>query len=189
MSDILQDAFALQSQNEAEKPALPSHPEEAKLIKSAKEFLYPLPTGAILVDFMNAYNIPVHVIVGKEIDFSSPDHKSVILVAPRTLTNKINELALCMACGLRTVQNTVQGFTPTASSPDSLEWKNEQAAKILDIIIIMCKLAKENLDVNKDSKFIDVIRGLGHSDIYEAFLNKAEYSELEKIMLQSINKS
>ena len=186
MPDTLHEAFGQLGM--AKPSGGPSHPQEFEILRQAKEILFELPTGRQLVEFANSYNVPVKTMLGKEPDFSSLDGKSVLLVSPAKIENYIKELSLCLACGYKIVQNHAQGFIPTDAAPDTLEWKNEQAGKLLDIIILMCKLAEELVAVKKDTKFVDLIKRLGHSDIYEASLKRAPYEELEKIMLKSINK-
>ena len=188
MSEI-HDAFAPLGQAPINLPSSSAmHPEQGEIIRQSKEILVNLPTARPLLDFANLNQVSISVLNGKEPEFSSPDNKSVVLIAPRIYAKDIKELALCLACGLKIVQNYYLGFRPTTASHDTLEWKNEQAGKLLDIIILMCKIAEEYVVVSNDTKFVDLIKRLGHSDMYEAFLNKAPYEELEKIMLKSINK-
>lgn len=190
MSDSLHDAFAALGQARPNATSLlTKHPEEATIISKIKEILYELPTGRILIDFMNSHHIPVSVLLGRDADFSCPDGQSIILICPlHRIDNHISELCLGLASGIRTVFNFSQGYTPTKAPHETIEWKNEHAAKLLDIVLLICKLAEELETVRKDTKFVDLLKRLGHSDIYEAFLNKAPYEELEKIMLKSINK-
>ena len=190
MSDMLHDAFAALGQKKSNASPLPSHhPDEATIISQLKDILYELPTGRILIDFLNSHNIPASVIPGRDADFSCPEGKSIVLICPvHKNDNIINELTLGLAAGIRTAYNFSQGYVPTTASPDTIEWKNEHAAKLLDIILLICHLAEELEAVKKDTKFVALLKRLGQADIYEAFLNKAPYEELEKIMLKSINK-
>ncbi len=161
-----------------------AHPKEKAVLENAKEILGKTETGARLLDVMNHYKIPIRVMSGREITYTTPDDSTVYLMAPPAVTKSYDVVALTLGCGIRDVEQGMVGFKRPDKDLDPVEYAAMTFSKSLDIIVNMCKIADELKEKLGFQKPLDIVYELGHGNIYKAQKANADYNEIVDLFVE-----
>lgn len=182
MSDSLHDSFG----QVGHAPTGPSyaHPQQDEIIRDAVELLREIPEGQRLVDLIKEFDLTIRVIIGKEPGFFIPDANSVVLVSPKILAGVNSyETACNLGLGIKEIEMNVVNIQRLSSEPHLIY------QKMIDIVLEMCKIVSEFEDVKNHMKLVDLIKKLGHSDVYRLYRSKASYKEMADQIVETISKS
>ncbi len=160
------------------------HDQDEQILGEAKDMLREITEGKRLVGVMERYNIPAHVIKGKEITYNNPDEKTIYLIAPPKYQKAIAILAMALACAIRDVEQYIVGFRRPSPDDDPADFAQMTLSKSLDIITTMCKIADELHEKFGVTNVLDTIAELGHGDIYRAYKSEAGYEQLSDLFVQ-----
>jgi hypothetical protein len=180
----LQGTFGTKS--EAGSRTQLTHPDDIRIIETAKNLLANTVTGMSLLQLMNAYSIPVKVIKGREPNFSVPDDKTVVLICPEKTPADLHEMAVNLGLGIRSVEHGMVGFKMPAQARGTQEAQNVLFSKTLDIVMTMCKLVSEFVDRGEATNLVELIEKLGHGDIYRANRSGASFQEMEALLKKAV---
>lgn len=166
-----------------------THPQADKLRHAAETMLERSPTGLKLVRLAYQNNIQVKVLRHKSGQGFSPENRTVYL----GISTDINTIApahvLELGGALRQAQQQMVGHgTPSPVNLDPVAFEGQYHAKMLDIIVTMCKIAQELDAVSNGSEFVDSLKSFGHGDIYEALISKGPGDHLMDIYFDGLDK-
>jgi hypothetical protein len=153
------------------KPSGPSyrHPQETAILTAAKETLIKIPFGAHLLNFAANHSVPIMVIPGADLEVNTLKATDVVFSVPLKIPNDPEQLAFGLAIGIRQVEHKFLGWPGDGSIPVTDEQKSIFLSKNIDIVMAMCRIVNEFIEVNKESKLFDLLKRLGHNDIYDAY--------------------
>lgn len=160
------------------------HKEEEKILDEAKDMLREITEGKRLVELMAQYNIPAHVIKGKEITYNCPDEKTIYLIAPPAWKKDIAVCAMALACGIRDVEQYIVGFRRPDPDADPADFAQMTFTKSVDIIATMCKIGDELHKKFGVTNVLDTIAELGHSEVYMAYKDNVSYNEFSDLFVK-----
>ncbi len=164
-----------------------SHPQEAAILKGAKELLFTIPFGAYLLEFAASHGVPIKVISSKEFDFAVINANQVVLYALPQIPKDFHILAMALGCGIRQVEHKFMGLPGDGSPPKTAQEASIFLSKNIDNVMSMCKIADEYNSVEGYSKLIDVVTNLGYGDEYKAHKSGKGFEEISRIMLKKAN--
>ncbi len=162
-----------------------THPQSAMILDECKKLLWLIPTGQKLIQVMNQYNIPVQMIISREITFNVPDNKTVHIFCPNPPPKDLLPVALNLALGIRDVEQGILGYKLSGGNAYNIQSQADMDilfTKILDIITNMCKMAEEYEEEVGTTKLIDYVKQLGHAEFYKAYKDRKDPRELEDIL-------
>lgn len=189
MSEHLHETFDA-SKEKGVGPAY-QHPQGDEILEASKAVLRQIPTGVKLLAVLGHYNIPVQVVSNREITFNVPDNKTVHVFCPNPAPKDLLPVAMSLALGIREVEHFILGYrlsSPNVYQIQSQEDMDIMFTKLLDITIIMCRIAEEYFDEVGDSKLIDYVNKLGHAEFYKAYSSRKNPKELEEILKRQMLK-
>ena len=166
------------------------HSEESlpasNLLAQCKELLYRYPAGQHLVNILNLHHIPVRTESADKAGYHVENHSLITLQYPESKTDNLYEMSIYLGCAIRIVELHLQTYL-SPETKDSRAWLNPHMTESFEVILTICKLAYDmNYDApNKDVN--DFLDRHNYRKIYDAYLQKKSFSELENLMLKSFN--
>ena len=152
------------------------------LITGLRALLEGSATAQRLIQMADEQGLSVQFIRGPQETVHVPETRTIFMsLTPSSRPNP--RLALLYAGGLREVEQNLLGYgRPGADVKDDNEWAGTHLAKNIDIILNLCHIVRE-LSERTPGKpdFLDSLRALGHSEIYEGFVNGLPFEDLVKL--------
>ncbi|AGH97874.1 hypothetical protein [Micavibrio aeruginosavorus] len=165
-----------------------SHPQADKLRHAAETTLERSAAGLKLVRWAYQNNIQIKVLRHKSGQAFSPENRAVYLGISSDINTISPAHVLELGGALRQAQQQMTGHgTPTADM-DPVAFEAQYHAKMLDIIVTMCKIAQELEAVGNGSEFIDSLKSFGHGDIYEAYISNGPGDHLTDVYFDNLEK-
>lgn len=184
MSDM-QKAFGTTGQ----APSGPNygHPLTEAIVSECSALLMQIPEGKRLLKFAKDNDLNFKVITGREPSFLPHEGKNIYLVCPaNTKAVDLDEMACNMGIAIREAEQPTIGIPrPTPGTP-GIDLEKATFNHMLDIIVEMCKITSEFVDVKKSTKLVDLLEKLGHSELYRGIRSGKSYQELAEILKKTI---
>lgn len=187
MNEVSKD-FGASGAIQAQNPL--AHPMADAILEECTNLLGKTAEGKRLLDFAKQYSIKINVITGREPSFFTIDKDSTTLVCPATTKAVDLDIMSCnLGMALRECEVAYNGVPlNTINLPqDEKDWANYR--KTLDVLITMCKIVHELSVVNNNTKLIDLVKKLGHYNLYEGVLSGLNDEELGKILISTLNET
>lgn len=140
------------------------------------------PTARRLIQMADEQGITVQFIRGPQETVHVPETRTVFMaLTPASRPNP--RLALLYAGALREVEQNLLGYgRPSPDLKDDNEWAGQHLAKNVDIILNMCHIVQEMVETNPGRcDFLDSLVALGHSEMYEGFVNGLPFEDLLRL--------
>ncbi len=141
------------------------------------------------MEIKERYTIPITVIPGREINYSTPDDISLILMVSPDYKSDPELVTLILGVALRDMEHAVMGYRRPSQEEDPVEYASMTFSKTLDIIMNMCIIADELKQELGYSKPLDIVHELGHGDIYKAYKDKLSHVELVNVFIEGNEKA
>lgn len=164
-----------------DRPAPALNPD--KFRSQAEQGLAESATGRRLLNVAAQQRIAIEIITGKGSSGYIPENRAVFMALPPNLSTARPEDVLTLGAYLRQAELQILGV----KNPDESMGKDEKAiafdTKILDSIVVMCKITSELCERGK-TEFLDALTGMGHGDMYRAYQDNGNGDHLVDLYLE-----
>ena len=154
-----------------------THAQEADLRQLLETGLGATTTGAQLLQFAAQQRIVTRIIKGKNSSGFIPESRAVFIALPPELSTPSSEAILELGAFLRQAQLQILGHKNPDESMTSLDKAVAFDSKMLDSIVIMCKIASEHYE-NGHSDFVDALIRMGHGELYKSYIEQGSGTQL-----------
>jgi hypothetical protein len=163
-----------------------SHPQADAILAESQNVLAEIPEGQRLLSLAKEKSYIFKVMVGKQADWHVMPPSTLTLICPaNTKAVNLEEMALSLGLGLRELEQPSVGIArPTM---DALGQLPDLTFKYsLDISMEMYKIVTEFDGRDKYPKFLDLLKRLGHSDIYKGYRAGKSQQEIAVLLDKAI---
>lgn len=156
------------------------------LISRCKEVLYRYPSSQHLVNVLNLHHIPVKTEKADKAGYQVENNSLITLQYPESNSDNLYEMAIYLGCAIRLVELHLETYL-SPEMKDSRAWLNPHMTESFEVILTICKLAYD-MTYDAPNEQVDAfLDSHGYRKIYDAYLEKKSFSEIENLMLKSFN--
>ena len=154
-----------------------THAQEDKLRSLLETLLGQTATGVALLQFAANQRIVTRIIKGKNSSGFIPESRAIFIGIPPELSTPGPETVLALGAYLRQAQLQILGHKNPDESMASFDKAVAFDSKMLDSIVIMCKIAAEHYEKGQP-EFVDAILRMGHGELYKSFKEQGSGTHL-----------
>lgn len=154
-----------------------THASEDKLREAMERVLSESPTGNRLLKWADQQRVAIKILRGKGVSGYIPENRAVYVLFPSQLSTIPPEKILELGAFLRQAELQISGIKNPDISMGSSDQIKAFDTKIIDNLIIMCKIGDE-LYEKGTTQFLDALNRMGHSEFYSTYKKYGRSQEL-----------
>lgn len=159
-------------------------PDQESVLAPARELLAESETGQYFLELAKQRNIDIALIRNKDMERFVPDSGHAFIgVSPGGETPTPDRMALLLSGAIREAEHFMIGYEPPDENTDPVDFMAMSFAKELDVVLHMCRVADEIYNKHKRQEILDALDELGHSDVYQSYVNGDDIGEMMGMMV------
>lgn len=188
MNDMNKQFETMGAQLAAGAPTSYSHAQSDVIRDECQSLLRQIPEGQRLLEFLKTDSCDIKILNGKKVDWkSAPDAKIAYLFCPvPTKAIGLEEITLGYAIAARELEQPKHGiYQPNPNHPPEMAFQT-MLEYFLDITMEMSKIVAEFAARDPNTKFLDLIKKLGHNKFYSEYISGKNKEELREILKRTL---
>lgn len=188
MNDMNKQFENMGAQLAADAPASYGHAQSDIIRDECQNLLSQIAEGQRLLDFAKSEGCEIKILNGKKVDWkTTPDAKIAYLFCPvPTKAISLEEVTLGYAIAIRELEQPKYGiYQPNPNQPPETTFYT-MLEYFLDITMEMCKIVVEFVARDPNTKFLDLIKKLGHNEFYSEYISGKNKEELREILKRTL---